>query len=95
VAEPARRNRLICKGREVPVGWVVVGQVHSPACPGESDNAWIIKRPGRLEVVAAASPVPAGYSRIRPSHSEHCPGEGDNAWLIGRSSTANPAQGDG
>jgi glutathione synthase len=90
VVEPARRNRLICKGRELPEGWVVVGHVHSPACPGEGDNAWIIKRPGRLEVVAASSPVPAGYSRIRPSRSEHCPGEGDNAWLIGRGASAGP-----
>lgn len=90
VVEPARRNRLICKGRELPDGWVVVGQVHSPACPGEGDNAWIIKRPGRMEVVAASSPVPAGYSRIRPTRSEHCPGGGDNAWLIERSASADP-----
>lgn len=90
VVEPARRNRLICKGRELPDGWVVVGQVHSPACAGEGDNAWIIKRPGRIEVVAASSPVPAGYSRIRPTRSEHCPGGGDNAWLIGRSANADP-----
>jgi glutathione synthase len=87
-AQPARRNRLICKDRSVPEGWVAIGETHSPACPGAGDNAWIIKRPGRREVVAAASPVPAGYARVRPTRSAHCPGEGDNAWVIERGAGA-------
>ena len=90
MATPARRNRLICKDRAVPEGWVVVGHSHSPACPGTGDNVWIIKRPGRREVVAASSPVPAGYSRVRPTRSQHCPGEGDNAWWIERSPLPDP-----
>ena len=95
VAQPARRNRLICKDRAVPEGWVVIGQAHSPACPGAGDNAWIIKRPGRREVVAAASPVPAGYARVRPTRSAHCPGDGDNAWLIERGADAGSDRGAG
>jgi hypothetical protein len=93
--QPARRNRLICKGRSVPDGWVVIGQAHSPACPEGGDNAWIIKRPGRREVVAAASPVPAGYARVRPAHSAHCPGDGNNAWVIERGAGAGGDQGAG
>ena len=90
VAAPARRNRLICKGRSVPEGWVVVGHAHSPACPGTGANVWIIKRPAAREVVAASSPVPAGYSRVRATRSRHCPGDGDNAWVIERDTAAPP-----
>lgn len=82
--DPARRNRLICKERQIPEGWVVVGQTHSPACPGDGDNAWVVKRPGRLEVVWERSPLPQGYTRVRRTRSEHCPGDGDNAWTIER-----------
>jgi hypothetical protein len=84
-SDPARRNRLICRDREIPPGWVLVGHAHSLACPGEGDNALVIKRPGRLELVCEGSPVPEGYVRVRRTRSEHCPGEGDNAWLIQRS----------
>ena len=81
---PARRNRLICRERPIPAGWVVVGCAHSPACPGEGDNAWVIKRPGRRELVWEGSPVPEGYVCVRKAQSEHCPGDGDNARLIER-----------
>jgi hypothetical protein len=83
-SQPARRNRLICKQRAVPDGWVVVGHAHSPACPGAGLNAWVVKRPGRREVVAASSPLPDGYARVRPTRSTNCPGEGENAWVIER-----------
>lgn len=81
---PQRRNRLICKERTVPKGWVVIGHAHSPACPGEGENTWIVKRPGKLEVVWEASPVPPGYARVRRTRCESCPGDGDNAWVIER-----------
>ena len=84
ITGPARRHRLICRDRAVPEGWVVVGHAHSAACPGEEDNALVVKRPGRTEVVWDGSPVPAGYTRVRRTRSEHCPGEGDNAWVIER-----------
>lgn len=85
---PERRNRLICKDRTVPDGWVVIGHAHSPACPGAAENAWIIKRPGKIEVIWESSPVPDGYSRIRRTRSEHCPGSQSNAWVIERSPAA-------
>jgi len=75
---------VICRDREVPDGWVVVGVYHNDACPGEGDNGLIIKRPGRREVTWRESPVPSGYATVRATRSESCPGEWDNAWLIER-----------
>lgn len=63
---------------------MVIALCHSPACPGDGDNALVVKRPGRREVVAAGSPVPDGWVRVRPARCEGCPGEGDNGWLIER-----------
>jgi hypothetical protein len=82
--ERASRNRVICRNREVPEGWVVVGVYHNPACEGDADNALIIKKPGKTEVIWVESPLPAGYERIRPTHSDHYPGDGDNAIVIRR-----------
>jgi len=92
--DPSRRNRLICKDRPVPDGWVVVGHTHSPACPGADANAWVIKRPGKVEVVWESSPVPDGYARVRRSRTDHCPGDGDNAWVIERSPSPNGTGGE-
>lgn len=79
----ARRNRLICREAAIPVGWVVVGEHHSPACDGEGLNAWVIKLPGRREVVWADSPVPAGYRKVK--ETEIAVGEGKaKGWLIER-----------
>lgn len=75
---------MICVGRDVPDGWVVIGRYPNPACDGEGNNAWIIKRPGRREVVCGDSPVPEGYVKTRPVRSENCPGEHENAWVIER-----------
>jgi hypothetical protein len=85
-----RRNRLICKNHPVPEGWVVIGHTHSPACPAAGDNAWVIKLPGRLEVVWESSPVPDSFLRVRRTRSEHCPGDGDNAWVIERITAGGP-----
>jgi len=92
-SQPSRRNRLICKQRAVPEGWVVVGHAHSPACPSPGLNAWVVKRPGRREVVAAESPLPDGYRRVRPTRSTHCPGDGENAWVIERDAGAGSDRG--
>ncbi|HSN55515.1 MAG TPA: hypothetical protein VLT32_12630 [Candidatus Sulfomarinibacteraceae bacterium] len=80
-SDKARRNRLICRGREVPEGWVVIGESYSPACDGDGANALVVKRPGRREVVTADSPVPSGYRRVReaPLTGSDTPG-----WLIER-----------
>ena len=77
----ARRNRVICLGREVPEGWVVIGTHHSPACDGDGANALVIKLPGRREVVTDDSPIPAGYRRVKQSSLD---GESEQGWLIER-----------
>ena len=41
---PCRLNRLICRGRPVPEGWVVVGTHSSPACDGDGANALVVTR---------------------------------------------------
>jgi hypothetical protein len=67
---------------------VVVAVYHNAACPGDGDNALVIKRPGRREVVWAESPIPDGYTVVRPARSQHCPGDGDNAIVIERDQRA-------
>jgi hypothetical protein len=82
----------VCKGSAIPADWVVVGHYHNPACPEIGDNAWIIKRPGRREVVCADSQVPSGWRRVSRIRSASCPGDGDNAWIIER--RASPVERD-
>lgn len=84
MGDRASRHRVVCAGRPVPDGWVVIGQYHNPACDGDGNNALIIKRPGQREVVCAESPIPEGYVRTRQVRSESCPGDRENAWLIER-----------
>ncbi len=78
----AHRHRVICKGSNVPDGWVIVAECHSPACPGVEQNGWVIKRPGARELVCAVSPVPDGYAVVRGTHASVCPGDGDNALVV-------------
>jgi hypothetical protein len=84
MGDRASRHRVICVGRPVPEGWVIIGSYHNPACDGGGDNALIIKRPGRREVVCGDSPIPEGYAKTRPARLDSCPGEHDNAWVIER-----------
>jgi len=69
---------------------VVVAIYHNPACSGEGDNALVVKRPGRREVVWSGSAIPDGYSVTKPTHSKHFPGDGENAAVIERQ--AHPEQ---
>jgi len=85
----ARMNRVICRSAPVPDGWVVVGEHHSPACDGEGPNAWVIKRPGRREVVLAASPVPPGYRKVRQAEIA-TPAGAAAGWLIERDAGSEP-----
>jgi hypothetical protein len=79
-----RNDRIVCKERGIPEGWVVVGECHSASCSGDGKNAWVIKRPGRRDLICAISPVPEGYRRLYPTYSAACPGDGDNAVVIVR-----------
>lgn len=84
VTDRASRNRVVCRDRGVPDGWVVVAVYHNPACMGEGGNALVIKRPGRRDVVWSESPIPEGFEVTKPTHSEHFPGDSDNAYVIER-----------
>ena len=79
----ARKHRVICRNAAIPPGWVVIGKHQSPACDGEGPNAWVIKLPGRREVVWADSPIPDGYRKVK--ETEIALGEGKvDGWLIER-----------
>lgn len=80
----ARKNRLVCRSAEIPDGWVIVGEHHSPACDGEGANAWVVKRAGRREIVVEDSPVPAGYERVKETLLEASGGK-VKGWVIERS----------
>lgn len=80
----ASRHRVICKGARVPDGWVIVSECHTPACEGEGENGWVVKRPADRELVCAVSPVPEGFAVVRGTHAGGCPGDGDNAFVIER-----------
>jgi hypothetical protein len=69
----------------VPDGWVVIEVCHNQACDGDGDNAVVIKRPGRREVVWLDCAIPEGYTETKRSHSARFPGSGDNARTIERS----------
>ena len=77
----ARKNRVVCRSAAIPEGWVVVGEHHSPACDGEGANAWVVKQPGRREVVVADTPIPDGYMKIKDTEIDGAPG-----WVIERNS---------
>lgn len=85
MADKARKNRVICRSAPVPEGWVVIDEHHSPACDGDGPNAWVIKRPGRREVVWGDSPVPRGYRRVRETEIATAEGKA-KGWLIERES---------
>lgn len=99
IRKPAR-SETICKaflswnGREVaaapvPEGYVVIGEIKSPACANSSNpeitaNAWEIRVPGPSETVCKGFPLPHGYVMIGERFVANCPPRAtdQNAWLI-------------
>lgn len=99
IRKPAREE-ILCKGfmlwngREiagapVPEGYVVLGEIKSPACANSSNplntaNAWEIRLPGPTETVCMGFPLPHGYVMISPLFLAKCPlrATDPNAWLI-------------
>jgi len=85
---------LAWKDREVaaaplPEGYVVSGEVKSPACGNSSNpeittNAWEIRLPGPSEIVCMGFPLPRGYVMIGERFLAKCPvrATDTNAWLI-------------
>lgn len=99
IRKPAREEKL-CKGfflwhgREiagasVPEGYVVIGEIKSPACANSNNsdittNAWEIRVPGPSETVCKGFPLPHGYVMIGERFTPNCPPRATdlNAWLI-------------
>ena len=85
---------LVWKDREVaaaalPEGYVVSGEVKSPACGNSSNpeittNGWEIRLPGPSEIVCMGFPLPRGYVMIGERFLAKCPirATDTNAWLI-------------
>jgi hypothetical protein len=63
---------------------VVIGEHHSPACDGDGRNAWVIKQPGRREVVWSESPLPEGYRSVKETTIEGFSGGKTKGLLIER-----------
>ena len=73
----------------VPEGYVVIGEVKSPACGNSSNpevttNAWEIRVPGPSEIVCKGFPLPRGYVMMGERVASNCPARSGyyNAWLI-------------
>jgi len=79
---PLNGTIAICKGQQVPDGWVIIAEDSSIDCPGDFPNTWIIKKPAGTDVVCQVSPIPAGYVKIGEGNSVNCPGIFPNTWTI-------------
>jgi VWFA-related protein len=73
----------------VPEGYVVIGEVKSPACansrnPAVTTNAWEIRVPGPSDTVCKGFPLPRGYVMIGERFVPRCPARKTdlNAWRI-------------
>ena len=73
----------------LPEGYVVLGEVNSPACansqdPAVTNNAWEIRKPGASETVCKGFPLPRGYVMFGERFVSSCPSRTNpqNAWLI-------------
>lgn len=95
--------RWICKGPDAPTDFVVVKEgfiAHCPAStrPGDTTNAWFIRKPGQIETLCKGylmwngmeipgAPVPTGYVVTGESLSASCGKSSNaknqaNAWTI-------------
>ena len=72
----------ICKGQNIPNGFVIIGQTTSFSCSDNLNNAWIIKRPGNQETVCKSSPIPDGYVIIGQTTNFSFSNNMNNAWTI-------------
>ncbi len=69
-------RKLICRGAEVPSGWILVDDVKDPStCGGENpavlnqNNVWVIEKheamaAGALIDVCVTAPIPKGWSLV-------------------------------
>jgi hypothetical protein len=79
---PATASVVICKGQQIPSGYVIVAEGSSISCPGNFPNTWTIKQPALTETVCSVSPVPNGYVVVGTGSSISCPGNFPNTKTI-------------
>ena len=79
---PAGSSVVICKGQQIPTGYVIIAEGSSISCPGNFPNTWTIKKPAMTEVVCSVSPIPSGYVVIGTGSSISCPGNFPNTKTI-------------
>ena len=93
-SETLCKGFLMWDGREIPgapipTGYVVAGELNSPACSRSNDprhlaNARSIRTPGAQDTICKGFLIPRGYAVIGEKKSRACPSTSseNNAWLI-------------
>ncbi len=66
----ASAPQILCKGKSVPTGYVIVGYRSSAKC-GENPEL-VIKKPAEVENVCDDSPIPGGYHVVSQQGSTAC-----------------------
>lgn len=93
IAQTPNISVTICAGSNIPNGYVMIGQTTIEQCRKytdlpERDNALIIKKPGRREVICEQSPYPNNYAVSARTRSVSCPNNANdnynNALVIER-----------
>jgi hypothetical protein len=74
----------ICRGQEIPQGWVIIGQGTSSQCGFSLDNAIVIIQPGDSELVCRYSPIPPNYVITGIATSGRCSSQLNDAFVIRR-----------
>jgi len=66
----ASAPQILCKGKSVPTGYVILGYRSSAKC-GENPEL-VIKKPAEVENVCDDSPIPGGYHVVSQQGSTAC-----------------------
>jgi hypothetical protein len=97
VADPpqgADTLRYVCRGADIPNGWIVTDDIRDPQlCGGDNPavlnayNVWVIKRydnrsPGTVMDVCANTPTPSGWVLIDVFRSRDICGHPDNPFVV-------------
>src|SRR5690242_9068387 len=78
IAQPDGPISQVCVGSNVPYGYVIVGQATIEQCRKftdlpERDNALLIKKPAKREIICEQSPYPGNYAVTGRTRSVSCP----------------------
>ena len=73
---PTRQRQIICKGAQIPAGWILVDDLRETSMCGGSNpavvnsyNVWAIEKfdgapPGTTLFVCANAPIPVGWTMV-------------------------------